>query len=234
MRLRVSWLVVALALAAASGCTSSGGTKASVAKSGLDWFQARPLIMSGQRAATVRSDPFGSLRAPTNEAAYNKLSRAQQAELARALRRVDCAHPPQLPGSADRVVCDGQSDVFLLGAPLFTGNDVTRAKPFPPSASIADWRVSLALTPTAADTMGRWTSRHHVIARSGAFNDVQVSSQPPCGPTTTTPCSAFTAYVSHSVVETVPVSFAGVKSTVVIIAGLSEATAVGLAHKLTG
>jgi preprotein translocase subunit SecD len=227
-------LVAALALVAVSACTSSGGTKPVVEKSGGDWFQARPLIMPGQRATTVRSDPFGSLRAPTNEGAYNKLSRAKRADVANALRGVDCAHPPRLSEGADRVLCDTDSDVFLLGAPLFTGDDVTGAKPVPPSASVAGWQVTLTLTSAAGDTMSRWTSRHHVTFQSGAFNDVQVSSKPPCGPATTTPCSDFTAYISDSVVVTVPVWFAAVEDTVVISGDFNEAFATRLAHKLAG
>jgi preprotein translocase subunit SecD len=230
----MGWLAAAVFLVAVSACTSSGGTKTGVEKSGGGWFQARPLIMPGQRATTVRSDPFGSLRAPTNEDAYNKLSRAQQAHLANALRGVDCAHPPQLSEGADRVVCDADSDVFLLGAPLFTGNDVTRAKSSPPSAGVAGWQVSLSLTPAAADTMSRWTSRHHVAFSSGAFNDVQLSSEPPCGPTSTTQCSDFTAYISDSVVVTVPVWFAAVENSVVINGDFNEAFATRLAHRLAG
>lgn len=232
MHRRTGRLLAAVALVAVSGCTSSGGTKVPVKKSDRSWFQARALIMPGQHATTVRSDPFGSLRVPTSEDAYNTLSRAQQADLANALRGVDCAHPPRLSGSVDRVLCDTDSNVFLLGAPLFTGDDVTRARPLPPSASVADWQVSLSLTSAAAAAMHRWTSRHHVASRSGAFNDVQTSSVPPCGPNTTTHCADFTAYVNGSVVVTVPVSFAAVQDSVVIGGGFNGASASGLAHKL--
>jgi hypothetical protein len=216
-----------------SACTSSGGTKTAVKKSGGAWFQARPLIMPGQRATTVRSDPFGALRVPTTEQAYNGLSRADRADLANALRGVDCAHPPQLAAPADRVLCDADSDVFLLGPALFTGDDVTKAKPIPPSASVAGWQVSLSLGPAAAEKMGRWTLRHHVASQIGAFNDVQTSPRPPCSATTFTQCSDFTAYVSGSVVVTVPVSFAAAGNPVVISGEFNEVAATRLAVKLT-
>jgi hypothetical protein len=45
--------------------------------------------------------------------------------LVAALRDVDCAHPPELCGTDARTVCDGESDVFLLGAALFTAHDIT-------------------------------------------------------------------------------------------------------------
>src|SRR5690349_16792329 len=134
MRFRTGWLVAAAAAFAVAACTSSGG-----GKTDGTWFEARPLIMPGQHATAVRADPFGSLRVPTTEYVYHRLPRRQQAQLANALRSVDCAHPPRLKGSVDRVVCDSDSDVLLLGAPIFTGNDVTHAEPLPPSDTVAGW-----------------------------------------------------------------------------------------------
>jgi hypothetical protein len=232
MSLRIGHLVAVLAVVAASGCTSSGTTNQNSAG---DSFQARPLIMPAQRATTVHADPFGALRVPTSEPAYGRLSRARRDGLANALRAVDCAHPPQLSDGPDRVVCDAGSDVFLLGAPLFTGSDVKDAKALPPSAGVAGWQILLSLTSAAGERVATWTSQHHVASQSGAFNDVQVTSEPPCGPTTSTPCSAFTAYISDGVVRTVPVTFppfAVVKNTVVINGEFDQAFAVRLAHEL--
>src|SRR5689334_3808970 len=98
----MSWLAAMIAAFVAAGCTSSGGT-GTPDKTGGDWFQARPLIMPGQHTTKVRPDPFGSLHVPTNEVAYSNLGRAQQAALAKALQGVDCAHPPRLTNSTDRV-----------------------------------------------------------------------------------------------------------------------------------
>lgn len=234
MRYRMRRLVAVAVVFTVAACTSSGGGKPSVEKTGGGWFQARPLIMPAQRVTAVRPDPFASLHVPTSEDAYNKLSRAQRADLASALRGVDCAHPPHLAVTADRVVCDADSDVFLLGAALFTGNEVTRAKPLAPSASVASWQVSFMLTPDAAHKIHQWTSKHHLLVQSGAFNDVQrtAKSRPPCGPTTPTPCSYFTAYVSDSVVVTVPVWFAPVENTIEINGEFHKAFATRLAHRL--
>ena len=113
MHVRAGWLILAAAALALSACTSSGSGR----KTGGNWFQARPLIMPGQHATAVQADPFGSLRVPATEYGYYRLSRREQAQLADALRAVDCAHPPRLAGTVDRVVCDTDSDVLLLGAP---------------------------------------------------------------------------------------------------------------------
>ena len=231
MRCWVRLFVAALIALTACACTSSGGGGGGE-KSGHEWFQARPLIMPGQRATAVRADPFGSLHVPTTEFGYDRLRPAQQAALAAALRGVDCAHLPHLSTSADRVVCDAESDVFLLGAPLFTGNDVERAKSLAPSGGVTGWQVSLSLTSTAAGKMFRWTSRHHVLSQTGAFNDVQSSARPPCGLAMITQCSDFTAYVSQDLVVTVPVWFAPVQNTVVIAGQFSQAYAARLAHEL--
>lgn len=229
MRFQIGRRVAIAAALAVSACTSSGGGK--TAKTGGGWFQARPLIMPAQPAKAVHSGPFES-HVPTTEAAYNRLSRTQRADLVTALRGVACAHPPHLSQSADRIVCDAAAEVFLLGAPLFTADDVTGAQPIPPSTNVAGWQVSLSLNPAAADKLYQWTLGHHVTAQSGAFNDVQTSAEPPCGPTTTTLCSNFTAYISDGVVVTVPVSFAPVEKNVVISGEFDEAFARQLAHKL--
>lgn len=227
MHVRAGWLILATAAVALSACTSSGGGS----KTGGTWFQARPLIMPGQHATAVRADPFRSLRVPATESGYYRLSRREQAQLADALRAVDCAHPPRLAGSDDRVVCDTDSDVLLLGAPIFTGNDVTHAEPLPPSETVAGWRLSLSLTETAADTMYRWTSRYHVMRQTGVFTDVQTSSRPPCGLAMLTQCSDFTAYLSNGVVVSVPVSFSAVR-TVVVDGDFNEKLVTRLAHKI--
>lgn len=229
MRSRMRWLAVAGVALVVSACTSSGGNGE---KSGHDWFQARPLIMPGQRATTVHANPFGSLRVPTSEYAYYSLKPAQKAELAAALRGVDCAHPPHLAGTADRVACDADSDVFLLGPALFSGNDVQHAKSLEPSGGVAGWQVSMSLTSTAAQTMHRWTSRHHVLSKVGVFNDVQTSPRPPCSLDMMTQCADFTAYISRNVVVTVPVWSAPATDTIVIDGVFSERFATRLALEL--
>jgi hypothetical protein len=227
MHVRTGLLVAAAAALVGSACTSSGGG----AKSDGTWFQARPLIMPGQHATVVRADPFGSLRVPTTESGYYQRGRRQQAQLATALRGVDCAHPPSLAGSADRVVCDSDSDVLLLGPPIFTGNDVTQAEPLAPSETVAGWQLSLTLTESAANKMYRWTSRFHTMKQTGVFTDVQTSAKPPCSLATMTQCSDFTAYLSNSTVVSVPVTFSAVR-TVVINGSFNEKLATQLAHKI--
>jgi hypothetical protein len=43
------------------------------------------------------------------------------------------------------VACDASSDVLLLGAQIFTGNDVEKATPVAPTASDAQWSLDLAV-----------------------------------------------------------------------------------------
>jgi hypothetical protein len=229
MRRRMGWFLAAVALLTASGCTSSGHKADGPAVS----FEARPLVMPGQHVTTPRADPFGSLRPPPDETAFAKLDHAQQADLANALRAVDCVHPPHLANSRDRIACDADSDAFLVGAPLFTARDVKKADTAPPSASVPAWRILLTLTSAAAKTMYDWTFDHHVASQTGAFNDVQMSATPPCGPTMATRCSYFTAYITDNRVVTLPVSFAAVGNVVVIFGDFGKAFAVALAHKLS-
>lgn len=225
-------LAAAFAAFVLAGCTSSGDGTGDE-KSGSDWFQSRPLIMPGQHTTTVRSDPFGSLHVPTSESAYDKLSRAQQADLADALSGVDCAHLPRLSDSTDRVACDADGDVFLLGPPLFTGNDVTRADALAPTPSVQGWQVSFSLTADAANNLYRYTSQHHSLVQSGVFNDVQTSPKPPCGPTRLTPCSAFAAYLSDDLVVSVRIWFAAAGYTITLD-GLDKASAIRIARRLNG
>jgi hypothetical protein len=225
----VGAVVAAAAAVAICACTSSGG-----GNSGDRSFQARPLIMPGQQTTQVRADPFAKIHVPANEAAYNELSRSQRVHLAEALRGVDCAHPPTLSGTADRVVCDAESDVFQLGAPIFTGGDVEHAAPVPPTASSPQWSVQLTLASAAADKIYRWTSRYHVQSAVGAYNDVQTSSRAPCGASTFTPCSDFLAYISDDVVLTVPVTFAPSQGTVLVGGEFTKASATQLARKIAG
>jgi hypothetical protein len=223
------WLAVAAIVLVAAACTSSGGNGE---KTGHDWFQARPLIMPGLRTTTVHADPFGSLRVPTSEYTYYSLTPAQKADLAAALRAVDCAHPPHLTGSPDRIVCDTDSDAYLLGAPLFTGNDVTDAKPLEPSGGVVGWQVSMSLTSAASQSMHRWTSRHHVASEVGEFNDVQTSPRPPCSLDMITQCADFVAFLDRNMVVTIPVWSAPVTKMVVINGVFSERYATRLAGAL--
>ncbi len=229
MRSRMLWLAVAAAALVVAACTSSGGNGE---KSGHDWFQARALIMPGQRATTVHANPFGSLHVPTSEYAYYSLKPAQQADLAAALRAVDCAHPPRLAGTADRVVCDTASDVFLLGPALFTGNDIQDAKPLAPSGGVVGWQVSMSLTSAAARSMHRWTSRHHVLSEVGTYNDVQTSRQPPCSLDMKTQCADFVAFINHNVVVTIPVWSVPTTDMIMIDGVFREAFATRLAREL--
>jgi len=225
----VALLVLAATATALSACSSSGGQH-----TGSGSFEVRPLIIPGLHTTNPRPNPFGSLHVPATEEIYALSTRRQQAALNAALRSVDCAHPPTLSGSADRVLCDKQSDAFLLGAPIFTGHDVTKAVPIPPNDSTAQWGVQLTLTSTGNDKLNQWTTKHHSVAQSGEFNDIQTSPKPPCGLRLPTSCSAFLAYISNDTVVTVPVTFAPTISVVTVQGAFNEASATRFANEIAG
>lgn len=227
MRLRIG-PVLAVAALVVSACTSSGGGR----KSGV--FEARPMILPGQHTVAVRADPFGSIRVPQDEVAYSRMSRAQQVAIRNALGAVDCAHPPKLAGTSVRVVCDDESFVYLLGAPLFTAKDVKKAVAIRPLSPSAQWSVGLTLDSSGADKMYQWTSRYHVPSPVGAFNSAETTAKPPCLQFSTTKCSDFVAYVSGNVVVTVPVTLAPLNSAVSVQGDFTERAATRLAHNITG
>src|SRR4051812_16148322 len=92
---RIGPVVVAAVVFTLAACTSSGGGQSSPGS-----FEARPLVMPAQHATHIRPHPFGSLHVPADEPAYSRMSRGQRADLVKALRGVDCAHPPTLSGTA--------------------------------------------------------------------------------------------------------------------------------------
>ncbi len=229
MRSRMRWLAVVAIALVVSACTSSGG---SGEKSGHGWFEARPLIMPGRHTAPGHGNPFASLRVPASEYAFYSLRPEQQAALVSALRAVDCAHPPRLAGSADKVVCDADSDAYLLGPALFTGNDVKDAQSLAPSGGVVGWQVSMSLTASATASMHRWTSRHHVISAVGEYNDIQTSRRPPCSLDMKTQCADFVAFINRNLVVTIPVWSTPTTDMIEIDGVFSEAFATRLAREL--
>jgi hypothetical protein len=232
MRFRVGLILATAATLAVCACTSSSGGKK--AKSGAGWFEVRPLIMPGQEATQVQAHPLAALHLPADEKAYAALTEQQQAALKAGLRGVDCAHPPTVSGGSERIVCDTDSDVFLLGQAIFTGNDVTSARPLPATDSDPQWSLGLSLTPPSAAKLHRWTTRYHVLSEVGAYNDVQTSSREPCGAGARTPCSDFLAYISHQTVVTSTVSYMPTDSVITVLGAFNERSATRLAHKIAG
>ena len=229
MRVRVGAIAAAVVLVV-TGCSSSGGKHAHGS------LEVRPLIMPGRHATKAQPNAFDSLRLPADELAYSRLGPSRQAQLARALSGVDCAHLPKPAGDV-RVVCDSDSDAYLLGATIFTAHDVVKATAIPPSTSgsgATQWQVALSLDSAGADRAYEWTSQHHVNSPVGVFNDVQTSTKPPCGTTVFTRCADFLAYISGDLVVSVPVTFAAVQSAVLVSGDFTEASATHFAHQIAG
>lgn len=221
-------VVAALAVAACS--SSGGGTKT---KSGS--LEVRPVIMPAEHATNGGANPFASLHVPATEAGYSSLSPTQRTALLNALRHVDCAHPPAFANSSVRVACGSGSYAYLLGAPLFTADNVTSAVPQAPDPNVSfQWNIQLMLDSTGADRVYRWTSEHHAGDPDGEFGAEQSTAKPPCGPGALTPCSDFLAYISNGVVVSVPPTFIPFRSAVTLSGAFNRESATKLAHKITG
>jgi len=230
MRLRTGAAVAGAALFALSACTSSGGGAASGA------LEVRAVIMPAQHVATVQPGAFAAVHVPADEDAYSRLTPAQHTQLVNALRGVDCAHPPALPKTDVRVVCDAYSYAYLVGPAIFTAHDVRSAAPIAPTRNgvTPQWRIALSLSSSGGDRMWDWTSQHHTDFPDGVYTVTQTSAKPPCGESVKTPCSDFLAYISDDVVVSVPVTFDPFRTAVLLSGDFTKASATRLAHKMTG
>jgi hypothetical protein len=232
MRVRRTLAIVAAAGAAVTLCTSCGS-----GGSGHDSsFEIRPVIMPAQHATQAHVDPFASLHVPVDEDAYSRLSAAQQSALTTALRGVDCAHPPKLSDTDDRVACDSTSYAYLLGAPIATAGNVTSAIAVAPTVNgVTDqYRISLSLDSSGGDKMWAWTSTHHTPSPIGEFTVTQTSATPPCGVTVKTPCADFLAYISDGDVVTVPPTSDPFRTAVLVSGDFNKASATRLARRIAG
>jgi hypothetical protein len=227
MRLRWTPVVAVVSAVVVSGCSSGGKSSASL--------EVRPVIMPAQHVTHVRSDPFAALHVPADENAFDSLSRSQQAALAEALRGVDCAHPPALSGSPDRVVCSRDSFAYLVGAPLFTAANVTHAAPIAPDRDVSyQWEIALTLDSAGADKAYQWTTQYHLDDPVGEFGAEQTSKKVPCGAAAGFPCSDFLAYISDGVVVTVPPTFDPVQTADLVTGDFNEVSAARLAREIAG
>jgi preprotein translocase subunit SecD len=192
--------------------------------------------MPAQHVTAARPDPFAALHVPADEDAYSRLTPAQQTQLVNALRGVDCAHPPVLPKTDLRVVCDAYSYAYLLGPTIFTGHDVRSATPIAPTVNgvTPQWRIALSLSTSGGDRMWDWTSQHHTDFPDGVYTVTQESAKVPCGETVKTPCADFLAYVSDDLVVSVPVISDPFRTAVLLSGDFTKASATRLAHKMAG
>jgi hypothetical protein len=198
--------------------------------------------MSAQSATGAQPNPFAtlaqadpSLHIPATEDAFARLSATQQSELATALAHVDCGNIPVLSATMARVVCDTDgSIVYLIGEPIFTGDDVASAEPVTPSAGGSPaWAVRIELTTSGADSWRRWTSKYHVANGDTSHGPVQTRSSPACGLSAPIPCSDFVAFVIGDEALSVPITLAVLDSVTQISGNFDKAYATALAHQLS-
>lgn len=227
--------VLSAALALAS-CTSSsgGGPSPSDGPAVGGSFEARPLVMPAQQIGAVRADAFGgiSFRLPVTEQDYGKLSGNEKQRLTDALRAVDCAHPPELPNSPDRVACDAAGSIAgLLGPPIVTARDVAAAEPVAPSVSGARWAVGVTFTPAGASSMRAWTTAHHTDNLS--VDPIQTAAGAPCGLKADVPCSDFVAFVVGDHAVSWPGILAVLSEVVQIGGNFTQQSATNLAQQIS-
>jgi hypothetical protein len=215
---------------------SGGGGRATGVAIGAS-FEARPLLMPAQRVSAAQPDPFAGITfpLPSTEDGYSRLTMNEQKQLADAVRSVDCAHPPQLSDSPDRVVCDSTgSYASLLGPTIITATDVATAHPQPPSLpGSSQWTVAVALTNLGADTLHAWTSEHHSNNPSALVSPIQTTAAPPCGPIAATSCSDFIGIVIDDDVLSLSITLAPLSTALQIAGNFSQTTATQIAEDIT-
>lgn len=197
-------------------------------------FEARPLLMPAISVTHARPNPFAgvSFRIPSTEAGYGRLTAGEQQQLLDALRGVDCANPPELPNSPDRVVCERSgSTAALVGPPILNAASVASAvaKRPQPRLGVPQWSVVLTLTRPAARAWHAWTSAHHADTTSVA----PAASVTNCGPSTSLLCSDYVAFIVGDRAVSIPVNLAPLDRVTEISGDFDKATATRFAKQLT-
>jgi preprotein translocase subunit SecD len=157
------------------------------------------------------SNPLAKLtfKVPTTEAAFDKLTQAQQQELATALTTLDCTSTQQeqdLPNSYF-LACDTNDNrtaslAYLLGPVIVPGHEIKGASAVAPNASQGQtqWTVSLSLKSTGQANWAKYTSAHNIGGDSS-----QTAGPTQCA-SSGTPCADFVAFTLDGVAVSVPVN----------------------------
>lgn len=159
------------------------------------------------------ADPLKGLSfpVPQDEAAYDKLTQAQQQELQARLANFDCT-ADQPDGEAQRgkpfVACDSKdpdkaTTVFLLGPVIVPGTEISSASANPPDFSgnggAAQWTVQLNLKSSGSKKWASYTGAHNT---GGQDSTTPVTA---CGASAGgTPCADFVAFTLDGAVINVP------------------------------
>lgn len=193
----------------------------------------RPLVtrpVARDSSGPESADPLSDLsfRVPADEAAYSRLSDAQQNQLATAMSHYDCSRASAV------LECDGagtSSDggsVYLLARPIVSGPDIVSATPLGPDSSGYQprWSVDLQLAPAAARRVEAFTARFHTAD--------QAARSATCNPTVGYPCRDFLAVSVGRSVRLAPQTEAVLSSSFSLTGRFSRNPAMNLATDLTG
>jgi preprotein translocase subunit SecD len=178
------------------------------------------------------ADPLAGLKfaIPQNEAAYNKLTSAQQTELRAAMQNFDCnSKPPDDDKHPTLLACDSATSpttIFLLGPIIVPGTEISSAGAQAPNGTNLQWTVSLNLKSTGQKAWANYTTAHNT---GGQTSTTSVTT---CD-TTTTPCADFVAFTLDGVVVSSPYNQQAINGVATQISGnFDQKSATSLANQL--
>lgn len=202
------------------------------ASSGRGVLEVRPLVAPGVSvppSGGQATDPLQALTfpIPSTEAAYDRLSPAQQQQLRSALASTDCDNRSPSTAAA-RVACGpalgGSRTAYLLGPALFGNAGIKSAAALEPPVDQAQWTVSLMLRAPAAAALARFTTAHHTSGTAGEAAQ--------CGPGGA-PCGDYLGFVVNGSVVSLPITLMPINGGAIQISGnLDKQSATALAQEL--
>jgi preprotein translocase subunit SecD len=184
-------------------------------------------------AATKKSaDPLAGLKfaIPQNEAAFDKLTQAQQTQLSTAMKNFDCnSKPPDDDKHPTLLACDSATSptlVFLLGPVIVPGTEISSATAQAPNGTSLQWAVSLSLKTSGQKAWADYTTAHNT---GGVDSSTPITS---CG-ASTTPCANFVAFTLDGVVVSSPYNKQAINGVDTQISGsFDQKSATDLANQL--
>jgi preprotein translocase subunit SecD len=167
---------------------------------------------------------------PQNEAAFDKLTQAQQTELSTAMKNFDCnSKPPDDDKHPTLLACDSATSptlVFLLGPVIVPGTEISSATAQAPNGTSLQWAVSLSLKTTGQKAWADYTTAHNT---GGVDSSTPITS---CG-ASTTPCANFVAFTLDGVVVSSPYNKQAINGVDTQISGsFDQKSATDLANQL--
>ncbi len=193
---------------------------------------ASPTPSASPSATAKSANPLAGLSfaIPQNEAAYDKLTSAQQTELRAAVQNFDCnSKPPDDNKHPTLLACDSATSptmIYLLGPIIVPGTEISSASAQAPNGTTLQWAVSLNLKSTGQKAWSDYTSAHNT---GGVDSSTSITT---CD-STTTPCADFVAFTLDGVVVSSPYNREAINGVATQISGnFDQTSATALANQL--